>query len=79
MIIKEIKDSPTDFKTILKEIIRELQIEEIKEITKKELKKLEIEKTYELEELHVKLRFGTIKNRIFKKPNSTEEEIELQK
>ena len=84
MMIKKFKDSRTDLKAILNEIekikiIRELEIEEIKVITQKKLKKLEIEKIDELEEWHVKLRFGIIINRFFKKPNSIEDEIELKK
>ena len=45
----------------------------------KESKKLEIEKIDELGKLHEKLRFATVNNRFWERPNSTEEKIELRK
>ena len=42
------------------------------------IKELEAEKIYELELLQEELRFRTLKNRFFGRPNKIEEEIELR-
>ena len=56
-------------------MIRELEIEQIKD----QKQKIRNRKNNESEELHVELRFGTMRYSFWEKPNSIEEEIELKK
>ena len=69
MIIKNVKDSPTDLRIIIEKIGKaennaRFEIEEIKDMTRKALKEFRIEKTEELER---KIRFLSVINRSFRK------------
>ena len=86
MMIKKFKDSLTNLKPILKEIeeievIRKLEIEQIKKTTKKkELKELGIEKMDELKKLDENLRFRETIHEFQRRSDSSDEEgkIELE-
>ena len=85
-MIKKFKDSLTNLKPILKEIeeievIRKLEIEQIKKTTKKkELKELGIEKMDELKKLDENLRFRETIHEFQRRSDSSDEEgkIELE-
>ena len=86
MMIKKFKDSLTNLKPILKEIeeievIRKLEIEQIKKTTKKkEMKELGIEKMDELKKLDENLRFRETIHEFQRRSDSSDEEgkIELE-
>ena len=59
-------------------MIRELEINEIKEEAKIQLYELAIEKNEVLHNLKFEQEYGSLKNRYFKRSNSYEDEIELK-
>ena len=59
-------------------MLRELEINEIKEEAKIQLYELAIEKNEVLHDLKFELEYGSLKNRYFKRSNSYEDEIELR-
>ena len=59
-------------------MLRELEINEIKEEAKIQLYELAIEKNEVLHNLKFEQEYGSLKNRYFKRSNSYEDEIELR-
>ena len=83
MMIEEFKDSLTVLKTILEKIENNrdnwrTRNRASKRNNKRRVERIRNKKIDELEKLHEKLRFGTVKNIFWERLNSIEEETELR-